>query len=67
MNNANVQSILRMVVLAGGAVVAVSAAATIFSKPIGKHSIMPAITGLVGLAAFTYALNKEEIKLIPSA
>lgn len=70
-DKAAVQSVLKPAVMVGGVVIAVSAGAEIWNKISGKsvtkmNWIMPAITVLVGVSAFSYALSGEEIKVLPT-
>lgn len=67
MKNANVQNVLRVVVIAGGAIVTVGALMELTKTKIGAGWVMPIVTALVGASAFTYALSGNEIKVIPTA
>ena len=67
----DVQSVLKPVVMIGGAAVALGAGFEIWNKVSKKTAtttnwIMPAITVLVGVSAFSYAISGQEIQVIPS-
>lgn len=70
-SKANVQSVLKPTVMVGGLIVAAGAAVDVFNKVSKKtinrtNWIMPAITIMIGVSAFTYAVSGAEIKVLPA-
>lgn len=59
------QQILKWTVVGGSAVIAVNSLVQISKSGLSKASIMPAITLLVGVSAFSYAMTAEKITLLP--
>lgn len=64
------QKVLQPAVMIGGAVIAIGAGAElvkhITKKTVtGTNWIMPAVTLLVGVAAFSYAQAGQEVRLLP--
>lgn len=68
----NTQAVLKPVVMVGAGVIAVGAIVELYKKVSEKKAtatnwIMPAITILVGVSAFSYAKSGEEIRIMPKA
>lgn len=59
------QPILRFIVIAGGAVIAINSAGQIFKAKTITEGIMPVVGVLVGISAFSYAMMGQEVRLIP--
>jgi len=66
------QKVLQPAVMIGGAVIAIGAGAELI-KHITKKSVtatnwvMPAVTLLVGVSAFSYAVSGQEVRILPKA
>jgi hypothetical protein len=64
--NTTTQTVLKYTVIGGSVVMVAGAIGQLFTQPISvKGSIMPAISILVGVSAFSYAISGEEIRIIP--
>jgi hypothetical protein len=64
--NTTTQTVLKYTVIGGSVVMVAGAIGQLFTQPISvKGSIMPAISILVGVSAFSYAMSGEEIRIIP--
>lgn len=59
MKNQNVKKGVRVVTIAGSAVLVVGAAMTLFSAKNIKEAAMPLVAILVGVAAFNYAMKDQ--------
>ena len=64
MNNPTVKKTVKVVTIAGSAVLVVGAAMNLMSAKNLKDAAMPAVAILVGIAAFNYAMRDkvEEVK-----
>jgi VIT1/CCC1 family predicted Fe2+/Mn2+ transporter len=62
MKNPTIKKTLKMVTIAGSAVLVVNAAMTLISTKSIKEAAMPIVAILVGVAAFNYAMNDQEQK-----
>ena len=60
------QDVLKFTVLGGSAVIAVNSIMQLTKSNDLKSAIMPAITLLVGVSAFSYAMTAEKISLVPT-
>ncbi len=61
MNNPNVKSVVKVVTIAGSAVLVLNAAMSLTKVKDVKSAIMPAVSILVGVAAFNYAMAKTPV------
>ena len=59
------QDILKWTVVGGSAVIAVNSVMQLFKSTSVKSAIMPAVTLLVGVSAFSYAMTAKKISLVP--
>lgn len=62
------QTILKYTVIGGSVIMVAGAIGQLATQPLTlKGSVMPAISILVGVSAFSYATSGEEIRVIPKA
>lgn len=60
------QTVLKYTVIGGSVIMVAGAIGQLFTQPLTvKGSIMPAISILVGVSAFSYATGGGEIRVIP--
>jgi VIT1/CCC1 family predicted Fe2+/Mn2+ transporter len=59
MKNPTVKKTIKVVTIAGSAVLVVGAGMTLISAKSVKEAVMPMVAILVGLAAFNYAMNDK--------
>jgi hypothetical protein len=59
MKNPTVQKTVKVVTIAGSAVLVVGAAMSIMSAKNAKDAVMPIVAILVGVAAFNYAMKDK--------
>jgi NADH:ubiquinone oxidoreductase subunit 6 (subunit J) len=59
MKNPTVKKSIKVVTIAGSAVLVVGAAMTLISAKNVKEAVMPLVSILVGVAAFNYAMNDK--------
>lgn len=59
MKNPTVKKTVKVITIAGSAVLVVSAAMTLMSAKTIKEAAMPIVAILVGVAAFNYAMNEK--------
>jgi VIT1/CCC1 family predicted Fe2+/Mn2+ transporter len=59
MKNPTVKKTIKVVTIAGSAVLVVGAGMTLISSKSVKEAVMPIVAILVGLAAFNYAMNDK--------
>lgn len=59
MKNPTVQKTVKVVTIAGSAVLVVGAAISIMSAKNAKDAVMPIVAILVGVAAFNYAMKDK--------
>lgn len=59
MKNPTVQKTVKVVTIAGSAVLVVGAAMSIMSAKNAKEAVMPIVAILVGVAAFNYAMKDK--------
>jgi hypothetical protein len=57
--------ILKWSVVGGSAIIAVNSLVEISKAGLSKKAIMPVITLLVGVSAFSYAMTAPKISLLP--
>lgn len=62
MKNPTVQKTVKVVTIAGSAVLVVGAAMSIMSAKNAKEAVMPIVAILVGVAAFNYAM-KDKVEI----
>lgn len=66
--NTTTQTVLKYTVIGGSVIMVAGAITSLFTQPFDlKKSVMPAISVLVGVSAFSYAVSGEEIRVIPKA
>lgn len=66
--NTTTQTVLKYTVIGGSVVMVAGAIGQLVTQPITvKGVIMPAISILVGVSAFSYAMSGEEIRIMPKA
>jgi hypothetical protein len=58
MKNPNVQSVVKVVTIAGSAVLVLNSAMSLTRVKDVKSAVMPVVSILVGVAAFNYAMAK---------
>jgi len=56
MKNANVKSVIKVITIAGSAVLVLNSAMSLTRVKDVKSALMPAVSILVGVAAFNYAM-----------
>lgn len=66
--NPTVQTALKYTVVGGSVIMVAGAIGQVVSRPLtATNWVMPAITTLVGVSAFSYAMGGGEIRVIPKA
>jgi len=66
MMNPKLQNALRIVTIGGASVLVVGAASQLIASKFDmKKSVMPLVTILVGVAAFSYAMGGKPIQVLP--